>query len=91
MPGRSDNIVKNHFYKLIRKEFRRIKKAAKIKVPIKNDLTIKHIWELLKIYQLPISVLANENIIKEINLLKSQDNDFNPNCQSSMNKSMPTP
>ena len=90
MPGRSDNMIKNHFYSIIKKAFRKIKKVAKTGIPIKSDLTIKHLWEMLKINQLPISVLSNKSIIKEINLLKSQDSDLNPTCQSSMKESFPS-
>ena len=83
MPGRTDNIVKNHFYSIIRKQFRRIRKAAKIKINFAEDLTIQHLLNLLKEYQLPLSILSNKHIIQEISVLEGQENLNNPDNKSS--------
>ena len=66
VPGRTDNIVKNHFYSIIRKEIRRIKKYLKHDIPVYDNITIELIFEMLKKYKVPISVLRNEYVINEI-------------------------
>ena len=62
--GRTDNVVKNHFYSSLRKQLNKIKKKAKIDISDKAEDLITSIRNLIKEKQISHEEFDNENIKK---------------------------
>ncbi len=63
LPGRTDNVVKNHYYATLRRQLRKISKRTKYVATIDpSEITIEYIHDLLKKYRLPYSVIDNDNV-----------------------------
>ena len=63
LPGRPDNVVKNHFYSTLRRQLRKVIKSVQgesAKCP--NRVSIEFMREIMKTNGVPYTVLDNENV-----------------------------
>ncbi len=63
LPGRPDNVVKNHFYSTLRRQLRKVLRKIKgegAKCP--NKVSIEYMREIMKSASMPFSVIDNENV-----------------------------
>jgi len=73
--GRTDNVVKNHFYSTLRRQFRKISKFAKeIRKKDQKDISIEYLNQIMREHAIPLSALDNDNIKEYISELdKNKD------------------
>eukprot|EP00826_Nyctotherus_ovalis_P011339 TRINITY_DN12956_c0_g2_i1.p2 TRINITY_DN12956_c0_g2~~TRINITY_DN12956_c0_g2_i1.p2 ORF type:complete len:156 (-),score=15.72 TRINITY_DN12956_c0_g2_i1:803-1270(-) len=90
--GRTDNVIKNHFYCTLRRQIRKILKGVKSKRTNESkEVSTEYIQKILKDYNLSYSALDNENVR---DLLEHLDNEASSpsNCQSDHSlKTLPSP
>ncbi len=63
LPGRPDNVVKNHFYSTLRRQLRKVLRSVKgedAKCP--NEVSVGYMHSLMKENNVPYSSLDNENV-----------------------------
>jgi len=89
LPGRPDNVVKNHFYSTLRRQLRKVLKSVKgdsAKCP--NKVSIEYMQDIMKEYQVSYSIIDNENVKGLLQFL-----DEHPEKMKSMeeDKSEPSP
>ena len=63
IPGRRDNLIKNHFYSTLRRQLRKAlieSNVAMTKCP--NNVNIRCIWTMLKNNSVPYTRIENENV-----------------------------
>jgi len=63
LPGRPDNVVKNHFYSTLRRQLRKVLRVIKgegAKCP--NEVSIGLMQKLMKENDIPYATLDNENV-----------------------------
>ena len=63
LPGRPDNVIKNHFYSTIRRQLRKVVRAISgdaTKCP--NDVSLGYIKRLMQENKLPYTTIDNENV-----------------------------
>ena len=63
IPGRRDNLIKNHFYSTLRRQLRKTLVKSKIETgKCPNNVNIQCIWTMLKKNLIPYSMIDNENV-----------------------------
>lgn len=87
LPGRTDNVVKNHFYSTLRRQLRKIGRMVKeIKKTDQKDISIEYLNQIMKENGIPLSVLDNENIKEYIMELEKEKH-----CSSSVYERIQNP
>jgi hypothetical protein len=72
LPGRTDNFVKNYYYSTLRRQLRKIAKYAKdVELDEPDEITIEYIQQLMKKYEVPRSVIDNENVLDLLDYVES--------------------
>lgn len=90
--GRTDNVIKNHFYCTLRRQIRKILKKVKSKKTSEpKEVSIERIQRILKDYGLSHSALDNENVRHLLEHLDSEGSS-SPRCGSETSlKILPSP
>ena len=79
LPGRTDNIIKNHFYSVLRKQLRKINRRLNKGSNVPKEITVEYLKNVISENDLPLSIIDNENVKK---LLNSDDNEAKVRIQS---------
>lgn len=67
LKGRTDNVVKNHFYSTLRRQLRRILRITKKKeLPEPGEITIERVHKVIKDNDVSYDVLDNENVKSQL-------------------------
>lgn len=88
LKGRTDNVVKNHFYSTLRRQLRKLLRKIKGDDEVEPDeVSINYIHQIMKANKISYDELDNENLKK---LLNWMDQDKSTNQQQKNTESQKT-
>ena len=77
LPGRTDNIVKNHYYSSLRRQLRKLMKEIKDpKIKETEEISIEYIYKIIKENNISESILDNQNVIKQLHMIKKPSSEI---------------
>ena len=83
--GRTDNVVKNHFYTILRKQIRKIIRHMKInEEDIHTEITIKSIQNMIKEHNLSYNIIDNKNIKEFLEYLEHENDKPNGRTETAV-------
>ena len=72
LPGRTDNIVKNHYYSTLRRQLRKvIKEAHSTTIKETDEISIDYLYKIITENNISESILDNQNVINKLSKLKN--------------------
>lgn len=71
IPGRTDNIIKNHYYSTLRRQLRKVLKGINCNYNEPEEISIEYIYKILHDYNLPFELLDNQNVIDQLKAISS--------------------